>query len=106
MYHKNVLASRAALAGVPQKTAGVVLFFVSHLHEVGDEGDRLDSLAQTHLVREDTVEVVVVQRDLPTKKDTAERRKKKNVSHVEPNRTPAKKRKPRETSGNLLGKPR
>lgn len=49
--------------GVPQKTAAGV----SHLHEVGDEGDRLDGLAQAHLVREDAVEVVVVQRNLSTK---------------------------------------
>lgn len=33
------------------------------LHEVGDECNRLDGLAQSHLISEDTIQVVVVQGD-------------------------------------------
>ena len=36
-----------------------------HLHDVGDQRDRLDGLAQAHLVGQDAVEVVVVQGDHP-----------------------------------------
>lgn len=35
------------------------------LHEVSDEGDGLDGFAQAHLVGQDAVQVVVVQRHQP-----------------------------------------
>lgn len=35
------------------------------LHEVGDEADGLDGLAQTHLISQDPIQVVVVQRHQP-----------------------------------------
>ena len=31
------------------------------LHEVGDEGNGLDGLAKAHLVRQDAIQVVVIQ---------------------------------------------
>ena len=45
---------------------------VLRLHQVGDERDGLDRLAQPHLVGEDAVEVVVVQRDHPAQPLQAE----------------------------------
>lgn len=35
------------------------------LHEVGDEADGLDGLAQTHLISQDPIQVVIVQRHQP-----------------------------------------
>ena len=35
------------------------------LHEVRDEGDGLDGFSQAHLVRQDPVQVVVVEGDKP-----------------------------------------
>lgn len=35
------------------------------LHEVRDEGDSLDGFTQTHLVRQDPVQVVVVEGNQP-----------------------------------------
>lgn len=35
------------------------------LHEVRDEGDGLDGFPQTHLIREDPIQVVVVERNQP-----------------------------------------
>lgn len=37
------------------------------LHEVSDEGDSLDGFSQTHLVRQDAVQIVVVEGDKPLK---------------------------------------
>ena len=35
------------------------------LHQVGDEGDGLDGFAQSHLISQDPVQVVVVERHHP-----------------------------------------
>lgn len=35
------------------------------LHEVRDEGDRLDGFSQTHLIRQDPIQVIVVEGNQP-----------------------------------------
>lgn len=48
----------------------------AHLHEVGQKGYRLDRLAESHFVRQDSVQVVVVQRNL------GQRQKKGNIRRL------------------------